>query len=125
MKENNQPLEAPKEYWELTETERKTMLNKCGPDGLANHVVPNHLLGTNISQSCDIHDFTFVQAKNQSDQRKSDKLFLKNMGRIINSETDSLLVRGTRKALSRIYYLAVRIYSSFQKDKKIMKTEPA
>ena len=44
-------LQAPKEYWELDASERKKLLNQCGPDGPLNYWVPNHLSGLDVSDS--------------------------------------------------------------------------
>ncbi|USN48064.1 MAG: hypothetical protein H6626_02940 [Pseudobdellovibrionaceae bacterium] len=106
-------LQAPEEYWRLDDEEKKKLLNQCGPDGPLNSVVPNHLLGLNISDQCDVHDFMFSKAQNSEDFKEADKVFLKNMMTHIENNPSSLSI--WRKMLAYIYFGAVRIYSWFQK----------
>lgn len=107
-------LQAPEEYWQLDDEEKTKLLNQCGPDGPLNSLVPDHLFGLKISSICDIHDFTFTNAKSSEDHRKSDQLFLKNMNTAIEAQTKSKPLVFLRKSLAYIYYLAVRIYSSIR-----------
>ena len=51
-------LEAPRSYIEASPEERRDVSNGCGPDG-ASSVVPNNILGLNILESCNIHDWEY------------------------------------------------------------------
>ena len=106
-------LQAPDEYWNLEDKEKKKLLNQCGPNGPLNHVIPDHLLGLDIGQSCDVHDFMFSQALNSDDHRLADKVFLSNMMTQIENNPSPISL--WRKMLAYIYFGAVRIYSWFQK----------
>lgn len=106
-------LEAPKEYWQLDETEKSKILNQCGPDGPLGSLIPNHLLGLDISAQCNVHDFMFAKAKDDEELREADRVFLKNMMTQIENHPGSLSI--WRKMLAYIYFGAVRIYSWFQK----------
>mgnify|MGYP000713132747 CR=1 FL=1 len=108
-------LTAPKEYYELSPSERKGLLNQCGPDGPLNNYIPNHLLGTNISRSCDINDFMFIEAKNKKEAELADKVFLKNMNVQIQSEPKSNILNPIRRFFAKIYFYATRAYSSIKK----------
>ena len=112
---NSKRLKAPKEYYELSPMERRNLLNQCGPDGALNDYIPNHLLGTNISKSCDIHDFMFIEAKNKKEAELADKIFLKNMNTQIESEPNSKLLNPVRKIFAKLYFFATRAYSTLKK----------
>ena len=107
-------LIVPSSYLNATEKERKKILNQCGPDGPVNKWVPNHLLGVDISESCNIHDWTFVDAKNQKEHKRSDKIFLKNMLATVDKESKWAVPRIIRRGLAYLYYGAVRVYSSLK-----------
>ena len=111
MKKNSNNIEAPEKYWQLTDDQRKKMLNECGPDGFLSVMIPNHLLGLDISQECNIHDLMFIEAKNQEDYLVADEVFLQNMNRKIEANSKSFVGRFFRKILAKIYYAAVRAYS--------------
>ena len=115
MKETNKyELDAPEEYWKLTHKEREKIVNECGPDGFINRLIPNHLLGLDISDACNIHDFMFAKAKNHEEHREADKTFLKNIDKKIIQGSKTFLGRILRKGLARIYYLVARIYSKLK-----------
>lgn len=118
MRQNKYRLEAPEEYWQLSKSERKEIVNNCGPDGSINKLIPDHLLGLGIADICNIHDVTFARAKSQKDHKKSDRLFLKNMNNRIENDSKTYFGKVVRKALAMIYFIAARVYSSFQKNKE-------
>jgi len=106
---NKQKLEAPKEYFELSKDEKRKITNKCGPDGFINKIIPNSLLGLDISESCNIHDFMFHHSKTKEDFKRSDKTFLKNLKKEI--KTSNFIMEPIRKTFSYFYYYVVRLYS--------------
>lgn len=108
-------LKAPDRYWLLTQKEREKMLNQCGPDGPLNLLIPNHLMGADISESCNIHDFMYIKAESKSDLREADRVFLDNM--MTQVENGSKFSRFGRKMLAYFYYGAVRAYSWFRSSK--------
>lgn len=114
---NNFKLNAPMEYWNLSQEEKAKIVNQCGPDGPLNKLIPDHLLGLKISSECDVHDFMFSKANNQKDFEVADKTFLHNLDRKIERDSKTAIWRIFRKGLARVYYWVVRLYSSFQKDK--------
>ena len=66
----------PKGYSDLTEEQKKGRLNKCGPDGFVNKLVPDHILGLDVSEVCNYHDFMYVNSKSKEDLKKADELSL-------------------------------------------------
>lgn len=97
-------------------TLRSKKLNKCGPGGPLNYLIPNNLLGVEISSSCNIHDWTYLDSKNEVDHRRSDYLFLKNMKAEVRSEHSHPVLQYARFGLAYIYYGAVRSYSFLKKN---------
>lgn len=87
------------------------LLNNCGPGGPLNSVIPDSLLGADISTACNIHDWTYLEAKNEQDHRKSDHLFLENMKTKVRLSKADPLLKFVRYGLAYIYYGAVRMYS--------------
>lgn len=87
------------------------LLNNCGPGGPLNSVIPDSLLGADISTACNIHDWTYLEAKNERDHRRSDYLFLENIKTKIRSNKAGPLLKYMRYGLAYIYYGAVRMYS--------------
>jgi len=109
-------LMAPKSYVEAPLDLKREIVNKCGPDGLLSRLVPNHLLGLDISESCNIHDWMFVEAKNQKEHQRSDTTFLKNIKTQIHKSKTSSLLKPVRYGMAYIYFGAVRIYSFLTKN---------
>lgn len=115
MTKKKTKLQAPKEYFELSKGEKKKLLNQCGPDGPINKIIPNSLLGADISQSCDIHDYMFIKAQNKKQAKVADEVFLKNMKTEIDKKRSSKVLSLFRKALANVYFAATRIYSTIKK----------
>ncbi len=107
-------LVAPADYWELTEDQKKQIVNQCGPDGPLNSLVPNSLFGLDISDECDAHDWMFVQAKNSRELKEADDVFLMNMKSKVREGTTLLPLIWLRESLAHLYYAAVRLYSMAQ-----------
>lgn len=107
-------LKAPESYWKLSDTDKKTLLNKCGPNGPLNSVVPNDLLFLDISEACQIHDFTFLESKSLQDHKISDRLFLENQRILIEKNTRNPALKWARHIGAFIYYSATRIYSTMK-----------
>ena len=91
-------------------------LNNCGPGGPLNYLIPDHLLGTKISSSCNIHDWTYLESKDEVEHRHSDLLFLKNMKAEVRAEPAHPVLKYMRFGLAYAYYGAVRMYSFLKKS---------
>lgn len=109
-------LKAPESFINATNEEKKKIVNSCGPDGVINHLVPNHLLSLSVEDSCAIHDWTFAKAKNQREHIKSDLLFLENLKTQVRRKKSNILLKHLRHGLVYVYFGAVRIYSFFTKN---------
>lgn len=109
-------LSAPKEYWVLTPEERERLLNKCGPDGPVNKLIPDHLFSLEISDVCNVHDFMFVKAKSKKERKIADDLFLKNLDAKIEASSNNNFIKILRKVAARVYYTFVRLYSNLKPE---------
>ncbi len=50
---------APPEYFTLSPGTKARICNGCGPDGWRFDLVPDELLGVDISEPCNIHDYEY------------------------------------------------------------------
>lgn len=107
IKKNNH-LIAPEKYWTSISLNIPKYINGCGA-GINTSLVPDTLLGLNISKACNIHDYMYEQGINK---KQADDIFLKNMISIINKESNSLVLKSLRKAKAYIYYFAVKLFGS-------------
>ena len=69
---------SPKSYKLASKAKRKQICNGCGPKGY-DWFVPDHLLGINITECCNIHDWMYNHGTTESDRCWADSLFLINM----------------------------------------------
>lgn len=113
-------LYAPEEYWRLTRCDREALTNGCGTKGLVGILVPDSLLGLDISAACDIHDYMYFAGYGIAGKETADRTFLNNVLRIIAVEsTAGTLVITIRRWLAMRYYKAVRDFGgpAFWEDK--------
>lgn len=75
-------LDAPQEL-------RDKVCNDCGPEGLIGKLVPEHLLGTDISTACNIHDWMYQEGE---DRQKADLFFLTNMVLLCSTTVKNILL---------------------------------
>jgi hypothetical protein len=105
MGEKSIILFAPSEYWTLSQVQRKAICNGCGAGKLLGLVVPDNILGVNITEACDIHDFMYATGKTIGDKYLADRVFLNNMVRLILADkSDDLLLRKRRLDGAQVYY---------------------
>lgn len=74
----------------------------CG-SGWNDGLVPDNLIGLDISEACKIHDYCYTVGVNKKDKVKADKLFYRNLKNIVYSD-NKLILRTTRLALAYAYY---------------------
>lgn len=77
----------------------------CGT-GWNDKLVPDNLIGLDISECCKIHDYMYTVGRTSKDRNKADRLFYKNMKAIVMNDSD-LILRATRLAMAWAYYIAV------------------
>lgn len=101
-------LVAPDYFWHLTPKQKEDLCNGCGPQGNFFHQilswgVPDNLIGLDISEACNIHDFCWSI---DMARKSADNLFLDNMSSLIDAVGGPLL--GVRHWMAFHYYLAVK-----------------
>ena len=95
------------EYKKASQSEREKAFNGCGLD---NDIIPDSILGVDITQACQIHDWDYVQGKTEKDRRIADLNFLKNLKTLITAK--SSIFNFLRLAIAGIYFAAVRAFGS-------------
>jgi hypothetical protein len=103
-------LAAPEAYWNLTPAAKAEICNGCGPagGGWKSLFIPNHLLGADIEEACNIHDFRYKTGQSEADRLAADEEFLCNMLRIVNSLSHETALLASRRSLALLYYSEVR-----------------
>ena len=110
-------LYAPAEYWKLTPEERASF--RCGPGrGILEKLVPDYIYAgwpfykpLCITPACAIHDFCYGTGEDTIAWKKeSDRIFLNNLVRIVESCPSCGLVRKARLDRCKIYYKAVKVF---------------
>ena len=109
-------LVSPVSLYRASDEDRSKVFNKCGPEGIASYLVPNSLLGVDISTSCNIHDWTYVEAKNQLEHKISDEIFLENMKQQVRNKTSDPVLKTLRFGMAYLYFSVVRVYTFFTKS---------
>ncbi|MBI2603228.1 MAG: hypothetical protein HYW48_09235 [Deltaproteobacteria bacterium] len=80
-------LEAPEEYWKLSESERNSCTNGCGPGFLQElsflGKLARRIMTTDVFyESCCVHDFEYTRANvlpSEAHREEADERFLRNM----------------------------------------------
>ena len=118
-------LFAPTGYWCLTADGKRELCNGCGAAGKVD-LVPDHLLGLDISECCNIHDYTYATAEASIAAKDSaDRSFLNNMLRIVADAGGPL--KRARMEEAWLYYEAVRRFGgvAFWSGKNLDEEEKA
>lgn len=108
------PWLAPTEYWTLPPELKRSIVNGCGPGNWKLDLVPDNLLGIEIEEPCNIHDFEYWQ---NIDKDVADARLLANiMIAIKKHHPTSLIGEIADRALFLVrirealtYYIAVSI----------------
>ena len=85
--------------------------NGCGSSGWKGSIVPDRILGVDISRACDIHDFDYWMGGTVDQRKRADLRFLVNMNRLIEERTSFWSRRffnPLRMWLAQLYYEDVR-----------------
>jgi len=106
-------LFAPEDYWKASRELKEKIVNGCGSARAKFDFVPDNILGLDISEACNIHDwmYHFAPAKIEY-KEKADRVFLNNMIRLIDAKTKWKWLRKLRRCIAKKYYLAVKYYGA-------------
>jgi hypothetical protein len=119
-------LFCPAPWNERPWDELKKLANGCGPSGWKEKLVPDNILGCDISESCVIHDIQYLTGEDIAEKESADRSFLNNMVRTIRARTKTFLAKklllSPRLKLAWVYYQAVnRFGGSSYWDKNLPK----
>jgi hypothetical protein len=107
-------LWAPEEYWRLSNQEKASLLNGCGPDGWKcdlisdNWFIGGYFKSDSLRKACDIHDYMYATGKVIDDKVRADRVFLNNMVRTITEGRGPGVLRMIRLWQAKIYYEGVK-----------------
>jgi len=101
-------LRACDEFWNMTPLQVSKIAHGCGPGkGWKEGIVPDIILGIDISPACIIHDVEYFFGENRDDKDEADKNFLTNMLEINDSDSKFFLFKYLRRRIIFNYYSAV------------------
>jgi len=101
-------LYALKVYWKYSRKRIEELTNGCGPAGWKGWFIPDSILGVNIKEACNIHDFMYLVGESERDREKADRVFRNNMLRIVMEASKTRLTRWLRRKFVERYYKTVR-----------------
>ena len=103
---------APAVYWLLSAKDVAKISNGCGPGNWKLDLVPDKILGVDLTNACDKHDVCYYYGVTEEDKRLSDRLLLYNCLYDVDRycEANRIIVRLQRVACREAvfsYYKAV------------------
>ena len=107
---NSLELDVPTSYKEATQDERDSVCNGCGLEGWKGNLVPDSILGVDITEACYIHDWDYRHGTTLFGKHKADLRFLNNMIILINRRGGCLTWLRRWQAMG--YYNAVRDFGT-------------
>lgn len=101
-------LVSPESYQVASKGLRSQVCNGCGPKGY-DWFVPDSLLGVDISECCNIHDWMYNEGTTQKHRFMADLVFYVNMRRTITFPKERWKrLRKCQLDLAKFYFLMVR-----------------
>ena len=99
---------VPESYKLASKAQRKQVCNGCGPQGY-DWFVPDNLLGVNICECCNVHDWMYEVGKTQREKDWADYVFLVNMRIAIDNVRNKWkTLQSCRHELAIFYYTIVK-----------------
>ena len=110
---------APEGYWKLSkEDKKKIKLNKCGGDKITATLVPDYILGVDISEVCNVHDYMYLKGETAEDKKRAEKIFYDNLQVAVNEKKGNGFVRFLRRGIASIYAKLASLLGHFYFKKK-------
>lgn len=100
-------LKAIEEFWNMTPVEISKSSNGCGPSGWKFDIIPDEILGVDLSPACIIHDIEYLYGETKEDKDEADLNLLHNMNVINNACSRIFLMKWLRRRIIFDYYSAV------------------
>ena len=109
---------SPQSYKKASKAKRNQVCNGCGPKGY-DWFVPDNLLGIDITECCNIHDWMYKYGQNTKDKDWADTVFYINMHIAVAVPKNTWhTLRNCRCKLVRFYYEMVKKYGCDAFSKK-------
>lgn len=107
-------LIAPQSYLDADPEVIAVLVNGCGPGGWKVDLVPDELLGLDISEACNIHDFMYTIGTCEADKKEADETFRKNLYTLIDQSTGFIesIIKYDRMLKADAYYEAVHLFGN-------------
>ena len=99
-------LYEPYSYTTATCHEKKKVCNGCGSAKAKFDFVPDSIYGLKITPACNIHDWMYHKGKTIEDKQEADRVFLNNLLRLIEAQSNRLM-KPLRRRRALKYYEAV------------------
>lgn len=103
---NETGLIAPASYWMLERAEIERRYNGMGPRGLG-WAIPHTMYLLNVNEAAYIHDHEYSEALSDRERWLADVVFFLNILTIIESQSQSRILRALRRHRALKYYSAV------------------
>lgn len=106
---SNVTLVAPTSYWKFKDSSdlMKLIVNGCGPEGFLGKLIPDNILGIDISPACNIHDYMYTIFNSDTDFTLSNNVFRDNLIRLIMAHNTYIELTCARRDIINSYYKAV------------------
>lgn len=119
-------LFAPQDYWETPKDVLDKIVHGCGPGtGWKESLIPDTIWGLSITGACNVHDFMYYAGENLTDKDEADRVFLNNILRTIDANTEWGFMKWLRRRRAYKYYEAVSHFGgpAFWKGKNMPESE--
>ncbi len=104
----------------LEEFDSSEIVGGCGPGEWGDPLVPDSILGVDISPACDIHDYAYLIGETEEEKTNADIELFANGFRIIKQKSKNKFTSFLRAIILSWYFLAVAYggQSSYDKEKQ-------
>lgn len=102
-------LYEPYSYTTATCHDKKRVCNGCGSSKAKFDFIPDTVWFLAIRRACDIHDWMYHYGKTLEDKEEADRVFLNNMLRLIEAQSNRLM-KPLRRRRALKYYEAVTAF---------------
>ena len=103
-------LIAPDSFREASVHELVLVCNGCGAANAKFDFVPDRIYGSYIGWACIIHDWMYHKGKTSNDKRVADKIFRKNLLKIISWQEKWYKPKLLMRSRALGYYLGVKVF---------------
>ena len=99
-------LFEPQSYKDAPPAEIRLICNGCGAANAKFDFVPDRIYRLKIGAACEIHDWMYHKGVTIQDKQEADRVFLNNLLRIIEAESNRFM-KPLRRRRALKYYSAV------------------